>query len=468
VAEPASTRNGAGVVQESHDVSYLDAAGHYVNGNQTSDVFRRANPNAGAPCSAATCTESYTYDARDRVVEHRNGGSGVTSYALDPASNVTQEKLTSSAGGFVRDFTFKGNQIDTMSEGGASAKYNYDDGKLDCITSGATAGTCGTGAAVLQEYSYDYLKRLTGSKGGGSEAKYSHDALDRVSEQTESHSGQGARTTKMNYLGTSGAVDKEEHLNGTTPARTKSYSYDANGNATSMTDRAEGASPSEKSYTYGNDTHGGVSMLLDAAGKAAASYGYRPYGDDDSELSAGDTSKTNPTNPLRYTSKRYDSGSGTLDMGARRFSPKENHFLQEDRYAGALANLDLSLDPLTQNRYALAGGNPANFVEVDGHWSIPNPFKKTANWFNENKKEIGHGALDVIGLIPVVGEAADLANAAWYAKDGDYANAALSAASAVPVAGWGAAAAKVGLKHGDTVARFWPPTPKRGRQPPGL
>jgi len=197
-------------------------------------------------------------------------------------------------------------------------------------------------------------------------------------------------------------------------------------------------------------------MLLDSTGKAAASYGYRPYGDDDSGLSAGDTSKTNPTNPLRYTSKRYDSGSGTLDMGARRFSPKENHFLQEDRYAGALANLDLSLDPLTQNRYALAGGNPANFVEVDGHWSIRKAFKSGVNWLSENKKEIGHGALDVIGLIPVAGEAADLANSAWYAKDGDYANAALSAASAIPVAGWGAAGAKAvksGLKHSDTVAK---------------
>lgn len=33
--------------------------------------------------------------------------------------------------------------------------------------------------------------------------------------------------------------------------------------------------------------------------------------------------------------------------------------------------MSLGFDPLTQNRYSLAGGNPINFVEVDGHRVIP-------------------------------------------------------------------------------------------------
>jgi hypothetical protein len=60
--------------------------------------------------------------------------------------------------------------------------------------------------------------------------------------------------------------------------------------------------------------------------------------------------------------------------------------------------------------------------------------------------DIGHAALDVAGLVPGVGEVADLANAAWYAAEGDYANAALSAASAIPFAGYAASAAK-GAKY---------------------
>ncbi|MFN2495946.1 MAG: hypothetical protein ABR608_08575 [Pseudonocardiaceae bacterium] len=49
------------------------------------------------------------------------------------------------------------------------------------------------------------------------------------------------------------------------------------------------------------------------------------------------------------------------------------------------------------------------------------------------------------GLVPVVGEAADGLNAAWYAAEGDTLNAGLSAAM-IPFLGWGATGAKVGIK----------------------
>ena len=48
---------------------------------------------------------------------------------------------------------------------------------------------------------------------------------------------------------------------------------------------------------------------------------------------------------------------------------------------------------------------------------------------------VGHFLLDIGGLIPGVGEAADLANAAWYAKQGEYLMAALSAISMIPGVG---------------------------------
>lgn len=53
-------------------------------------------------------------------------------------------------------------------------------------------------------------------------------------------------------------------------------------------------------------------------------------------------------------------------------------------------------------------------------------------------KQILHGVLDVIGFIPIVGEPADLINATWYAADGDYVNASLSAAGAIPLIGYAA------------------------------
>lgn len=51
------------------------------------------------------------------------------------------------------------------------------------------------------------------------------------------------------------------------------------------------------------------------------------------------------------------------------------------------------------------------------------------------KRQAGHLALDALGLIPGPGEAADLANALWYAKEGEYLNSAFSLISMVPEVG---------------------------------
>lgn len=48
---------------------------------------------------------------------------------------------------------------------------------------------------------------------------------------------------------------------------------------------------------------------------------------------------------------------------------------------------------------------------------------------------IGHAALDAVGMIPGFGEAADITNALWYAKQGDWLFAALSLISVIPVIG---------------------------------
>lgn len=56
--------------------------------------------------------------------------------------------------------------------------------------------------------------------------------------------------------------------------------------------------------------------------------------------------------------------------------------------------------------------------------------------------DIGHAVLDVAGLVPGLGEPADLLNAAWYAAEGNHADAALAAASAVPFVGVAATVAR--------------------------
>ena len=62
------------------------------------------------------------------------------------------------------------------------------------------------------------------------------------------------------------------------------------------------------------------------------------------------------------------------------------------------------------------------------------------DWENELLREfglvdVGHFALDIGGLIPGVGEAADLANAALYAARGEFLMAAMSVIAMIPVVG---------------------------------
>lgn len=53
----------------------------------------------------------------------------------------------------------------------------------------------------------------------------------------------------------------------------------------------------------------------------------------------------------------------------------------------------------------------------------------------EDASDIGHMGLDIAGLAPGIGEAADLVNAMWYAKQGQYTMAGLSVLSAIPGVG---------------------------------
>ena len=78
-----------------------------------------------------------------------------------------------------------------------------------------------------------------------------------------------------------------------------------------------------------------------------------------------------------------DPASGNLDMGARRFSPDTRRFLQQDQYDDALADVGLSEDPLTSNRYSLAAGNPVSFVESDGHEPVHGSFRNNPDRDNQ-------------------------------------------------------------------------------------
>ena len=65
------------------------------------------------------------------------------------------------------------------------------------------------------------------------------------------------------------------------------------------------------------------------------------------------------------------------------------------------------------------------------------------NAFNKAKKIDPHTALDVAGMVPVLGMPADVTNAALYASKGDKVGAGLSMAAALPAVGLGGGASKL-------------------------
>lgn len=65
--------------------------------------------------------------------------------------------------------------------------------------------------------------------------------------------------------------------------------------------------------------------------------------------------------------------------------------------------------------------------------------------------EVGHTTLDILGLVPGLGEPVDGVNALIYAAEGDEVNAGLSAAAMIPFLGWGATGGKIGRKIKVTV-----------------
>ncbi|SNX59473.1 RHS repeat-associated protein [Streptomyces sp. TLI_55] len=123
-----------------------------------------------------------------------------------------------------------------------------------------------------------------------------------------------------------------------------------------------------------------------------------------------------------------DDTTGLIHLGARDYDPAAGRFLSAD----PLLNVS---DPQHLNAYAYGRNNPLVFPDPTGlYWG--------ESWISP----IGHGALDVAGLVPGFGEPADLLNGVWYTAEGNYIDAGLSYASAIPIVGYGASAAK-GAKY---------------------
>ena len=393
--ETMTTRRGDanGPIGEQHTLGYEEGpvgARRYVNGNRTSDAFVLQGPPAPSPptgCeTAGACVTKYEYGPRENLIEEertRSSGTQSTCYRLDSAMNVTDEWAepceANPHGTPVRHYDYPvGNRLGQTTENSGRIRKSFydDDGNLDCVTN-QNAASCPPApqgapidASLEEDLGWHHQGRLQSYRrySNGTltdEADYDHDPLKRLYEQTETHAGQGQRTTTFVHLGASDLVGSETRSD---EAKTYAYTYGLDRRLLSLDIGPTGGPPTQ-SRGYAANVHTDISLLvdLDAGTEVRASYGYRPYGAEDASLTQGDPGRFLQTNPYRFNAKRSDPASATLDMGARRYSTDVGRFIHPDEFEISTTDAALAQDPLLQNRYAFAGGNPVGLVEVDGH-----------------------------------------------------------------------------------------------------
>ncbi|MBA4861320.1 DNRLRE domain-containing protein [Streptomyces sp. PSKA54] len=409
-------KKAGGTTVAQHDLEYT------LNGHRAKDVLKLMN--ADNTSDYIDNTYTYEYDPQDRVTKVAKTGdsSSTETYSYDGNGNVVEQ----SVGDVPTTHRYDRNRLLSSASGGVTNTYNYDPlGRLDTVSAGGQ---------TIEKYYYDGFDRTAKHRAGfGAAARtttYTYDPFDRtVTQQTDGTEG---KTTAFTYLGIDSTVLRET-VDGKAD---KSYQYAPwNQQLTQIKHKDDGTKELSQ-YTY--HPRGDVEAITKEDGNTRATYGYTAYGSDDKQQFSG-ADKPDEGNPdketynaFRFNAARWDKSSGTYDMGFRNYDPGLNRFLTRDMYGGALGDMALAMDPFTGNRYSFAGGNPITFVELDGHL------------FGMSWSDIGHAALDVVGLVPVVGEVADVANGLWYLAEGNYVDAALSMTSAIPLAGYGATAIKAG------------------------
>lgn len=412
------TSGGATVAE--HTLEYQ------ANGHPSRDVLKLMN--ADNSSDYIDNTYVFSYDPQDRIAKlDKTGDSSSTeSYTYDANGNTVAQTVE----GATSTSRYDRNRLHSTTSGGVTSTYNYDPlGRLDTVS---------IGGQRAQKYYYDGFDRTAKTTAGiGATAKsttYAYDPFDRTVSQTV-----GSKTTAFTYLGMDNQVLREEVAG----KATKSYQYAPWGQQLTQIKHKDDGSREYSQFIY--RPRGDVVGITKEDGKTRATYGYTAYGkDDESQFTGVDKPGATPEgeepyNAFRFNASRWDASSGTYDMGFRNYDPGLNRFLTRDSYGGALADMGLAMDPFTGNRYAFSGGNPISFIELDGHL------------FGMSWSDIGHAALDVAGMVPVIGEVADVANGIWYAAEGNYVDAALSMASAIPLAGNAVAAAKL-AKTGKKIA----------------
>ena len=95
-----------------------------------------------------------------------------------------------------------------------------------------------------------------------------------------------------------------------------------------------------------------------------------PHGSPVGAVSAGNPCRSGSTDSDHfYRGERRDPATGTYQLGSRTYNPARASYLTPDTYRSAPAGAELALsrDPLTANRYSYVNGDPVNLADPTDH-----------------------------------------------------------------------------------------------------
>ncbi len=305
-------------------------------------------------------TQTFSYDSQGRLT----GANGV-SFGLDGAGNVgaggyngaaytynSLNQLTGSSGGLSTAYTYDqaGNLL-TMTENGVTTNLNYPaQNHLNELN------TTSVNHVTKTTYTYDKDGNMINRNGTAQAFTYNY--LDMMTNVVKS--GQTVETNAFDGLG--------RRVSRTMNGVTTTYAYVGDKilyehNSTTSIDHVYGdgfqvAEVVNGIVYYPVQNYVGSTVILhtnsNPPGTSFAA-NYSPWG----RVSVTAGSLGHET--LTFTEMPYDSVTGLYFFGTRFYDPTIGRFVQQDSFAGVLAN------PLSLNRYVYADDNPMTFSDNSGH-----------------------------------------------------------------------------------------------------
>ncbi|GAA3061169.1 LamG-like jellyroll fold domain-containing protein [Actinokineospora globicatena] len=322
-------------------------------GRETSDVTK----NSGG---ATVASIGYEYDLNSRLTKKTTAGTanaGVQTYTYDQLGRT----LSWTAGATTTNYTWdaSGNRVQNGAKSAVYDQRNRVQSDGDYTYTYTARGTLAsrTSSGFTENFTFDAFDRLVGVGA----VSYTYDGLDRPVTR-------GGSTFK--YAGS----EMDPVSDGVS-----TYGRGAGGELLSL---AQGA---DKRLLL-SDKHGDVVGGFDPATALTSlpdSTAFDPFGKR--------TATTGTSRSVGYQGDWTDTSSGLVTMGARWYNPSTGSFVSRDTLTvGGPGSAGY-------NRYLYGVGSPLNGFDPTGH-----------GWLSD----LGHGLLDVAGMIPGVGEVADVINGA--------------------------------------------------------